>query len=329
MSAYHAEWADELAVWEATGAGERDLAVWEQERAARHRDLNAFDAEVTRFADGVAALQGLPPLLQAFQAMNRVMLRAANGRYDSWRLFQIVFLVSQLPSLAARPPRTAPGVVEEILDRADVLWFPTGGGKTEAYLGLIACAVLYDRLRGKEGGVTAWIRFPLRMLSVQQIQRAITVIWEAEQERLAFETTLGRPLGDPVALGYLVGKELTPNTLRVGTAQWPLEQIANDPTLREKVHLIRHCPACRAIGSVVVEVDVPLARIVLRCTACGAPLPVYVSDSEVLRFLPSLVIGTVDKVASVAYRSTLAMLWAGPAWRCSEPGHGVRCRAVV
>jgi hypothetical protein len=231
-------------------------------------------------------------------------------------------LVSQLPALAARSHRERVPRWAALLDRADVLWFPTGGGKTEAYLGLIVCAILYDRLRGKMGGVTAWLRFPLRMLSVQQVQRASAVIWEAEQERVALEVTGGRPLGDPIALGYLVGKELTPNALRVGDPQWPLDQIAHDPTLRERVHLIRHCPACRGTGTVTVDVDVPLARIQQRCTACGAVLPVYVSDNEILRFLPALVIGTVDKIASVAYRATLAMLWAGPVWRCPVPGHG-------
>jgi ATP-dependent helicase YprA (DUF1998 family) len=58
----------------------------------------------------------------------------------------------------------------------DVLWFPTGGGKTEAYLGLILIALFYDRLRGKERGVTALLRFPLRMLSVQQLQRILVVV---------------------------------------------------------------------------------------------------------------------------------------------------------
>jgi len=324
MHAYRAAWAAEVDDWVAAGPCERDPVSWKQEQTARERDRDAFASEVARFEDGIAVLTAHPLLLTAFQAMHRVMQRAANGRYDRWRLFQVVFLVSQLPALAARPLGSLPSAHHPggTLDQADVLWFPTGGGKTEAYFSLIACAILFDRLRGKEGGVSAWLRFPLRMLSVQQVQRAVTVIWEAEQERLVLEASLDRPLGDPIALGYLVGKELTPNTLRVGAVPWPLEQIANDPVLREKVHLIRHCPACRAVGSVAVEVDVPLARIVLRCTACATALPVYVSDTEVLRFLPSLVVGTVDKVASVAYRAALTMLWAGPAWRCSEPGHG-------
>lgn len=325
INSYRSTWAAEVAAWVAAGPGTHHEALWQREQAARERDFAAFVEEARRFDSGVEALKADALLRQAFEGMHRAMLRAAQGRYDRWRLFQVIFLVSQLPALAARPRAGelphASGL-EYVLDRADVLWFPTGGGKTEAYLGLIACAILYDRLRGKDGGVTAWLRFPLRMLSVQQVQRAAVVIWETEQERQALESAMGKPLGDPIALGYLVGKELTPNTLRVGVPPWPLEQIASDPVLREKVHLIRHCPACNTAGSVVVDVDVPLARIYLRCTVCERLLPLYVTDTEVLRFLPSLIIATVDKVASVAYRAALTMLWAGPTWRCPEPGHG-------
>ena len=69
------------------------------------------------------------------------------------------------------------------LDTADVLWFPTGGGKTEAYFGLIAIGLFYDRLRGKEFGISAILRFPLRMLSVQQLARVGTVVYIAEERR--------------------------------------------------------------------------------------------------------------------------------------------------
>ena len=70
------------------------------------------------------------------------------------------------------------------LDHVDVLWFPAGGGKTEAYLGLIIAALFYDRLRGKHAGVTSWLRFPLRMLSVQQLFRMLRVLVIAEDLRV-------------------------------------------------------------------------------------------------------------------------------------------------
>src|SRR4029453_13470305 len=116
----------------------------------------------------------------------------------------------------------------DALEWADVLWFPTGGGKTEAYLGLISCAALYDRLRGKHFGVTAWLRFPLRMLTVQQLQRAAIVLWETEQEgrQILGEATR---LSDPISLGYFVGRSSTPNQLRANdTGEWSFSRLEND-----------------------------------------------------------------------------------------------------
>jgi hypothetical protein len=330
MQHYAEDWQSELDAWTAAGPAGDDEEGWMQEQSVRKRDLDGFRQEIERFAGGIAALHADARLLSAFAAMQRVFGRVATGQYDAWRLFQIVFIVSALPALAIREGISAGswphGVVHawpDVLERVDVLWFPTGGGKTEAYFGLIACAILYDRLRGKAAGVTAWLRFPLRMLSVQQLQRAIVLIYETEQERQALVQHTGQPLGDPIALGYLVGKDMTPNRLHPGDPTWPLDHLASDPVLLEKLHLVRHCPACPTTrGTVTVQIDTALGRIRLVCSTCGLELPIYASDSEVLRFLPSLIIGTVDKLASVAYRAALAALWRGPTWRCPIPGHG-------
>src|SRR5690606_36238621 len=95
-------------------------------------------------------------------------------------------------------------------DVADVLWFPTGGGKSEAFLGLVATALFFDRLRGKRIGVTSVIRFPLRMLSVQQLDRVMNVIVACEEVRVA---SLGEGAGSSFELGYFVGRQNTPNKL--------------------------------------------------------------------------------------------------------------------
>ena len=109
------------------------------------------------------------------------LAKASGGKVRAWRLFQIGFIISQMPSLAVR--ELSPTLNDKYasalrtgLDEVGILWFPTGGGKTEAYLGLIAVALLYDRLRGKNRGVCAWMRFPLRMLSLQQLERLARVI---------------------------------------------------------------------------------------------------------------------------------------------------------
>src|SRR5207244_1952388 len=119
-----------------------------EEAAACGRDRDQFRAEIDRYRLGIDTLRRDPLLLDAFRFMNRVFGRLAvksGGRVRAWRLFQIGFIVSQLPSLAVR--QIAPDQddeysrkLREALPEVGVLWFPTGGGKTEAYLGLIATA---------------------------------------------------------------------------------------------------------------------------------------------------------------------------------------------
>lgn len=317
MVAYAEDWQGKI------DRNELSLSPEELEECAG--DLEAFRDEEARFAAGVAALAADDRLMRAFVGMNRVFGRVSGGRYDRWRLFQIAFIVTQLPALAVREgvtegewPAGTQRSWEEALDWADVLWFPTGGGKTEAYLGLISCAALYDRLRGKRAGVTAWLRFPLRMLSVQQLQRAARTLWETEQER-RFMLGEASDDSDPIALGYFVGQSSTPNTLRSDdTGPWSFARLESDPDLRRRLLLISDCPACGEIGTVGIETDRAVQRIRHVCGSCRQELPVYVSDAEVYRFLPTVVIGTVDKMASVAWNPKFSMLWGGAAWRCPE-----------
>jgi len=152
------------------------------------KDKLNFATEVKGFKLGVESLRKDSNLLRAFRLMNRVFRENGQERnppITSWRLFQLAFMVIQLPTLAARE-HDLRGTDEytkglkTALERVDVLWFPTGGGKTEAYLGLITTALFYDRLRGKSRGVSAWLRFPLRMLSLQQLERLSRVLARAE-----------------------------------------------------------------------------------------------------------------------------------------------------
>ena len=167
-------------------------------RAASHQ----FRDELRRFRLGRRAMRDDPRLAQSFQLANEVFARANAGKpFDTWRLFQLVYIVTHLPALAARE-HDDPDMRRE-LDHVDVLWFPAGGGKTEAYLGLIVTALFYDRLRGKDAGVTSWLRFPLRMLSVQQL---VPHAARARHRRgPARRARHRRPDADPFALGYLVG----------------------------------------------------------------------------------------------------------------------------
>lgn len=293
------------------------------------KDYAGFSDEIRRFASGVAALRADPRLLQAFQGANRVFEKLASG-YDSWRLFQLVYIVTQLPALAIREnyvqgefPEGTKREWKDVLDWGDVLWFRTGGGKTEAYLGLACCAMLYDRLRNKRFGMTAWLRFPLRMLSIQQLQRAMRVVWETEEER---KRMLGEQANQsaPFRLGYFVGSTTTPNSL---TAEY-LSNLTIEESL-ERVRVVPDCPACGNRGTVKVQVDVPAVRFRHVCSACKVELPLDVSDDEVYRHLPTLVVGTIDKMATVGQQPKFGLLWGGAKWKCPEHGYGFGDYCVV
>lgn len=312
-----------LADWRTRVIAANALGLDAQALAECTKDCDGFADEVRRFASGTAALRQDDRLLAAFKGANRVFGRVARG-YDAWRLFQIVFIVTQLPALAIREGITGGASPSgerldwsDCLEWGDVLWFRTGGGKTEAYLGLSSCAILYDRLRGKTFGITAWLRLPLRMLSIQQLQRAIRVIWETEQER---KTLLGKAAleSDPIRLGYFVGSQVTPN----GLSDEILQKYSTPESL-EKLRVIADCPACQGRGTVNCSVDLKAKRFRHRCSACSAELPLDISDDEVYRSLPALLVGTVDKMASVGQQPKFGLLWGGALWRCPQHGYAL------
>lgn len=311
MQQYIDEWEEKL---------QKDLISLrnQAEKDACIKDLTAFKDEVLRFSQGINALENDVRLLQAFKSMHHVFERVgAKKQIISWRLFQIGFIVTQLPALAVREGK----INTDALEYLDVLWFPTGGGKTEAYLGLISCAILYDRLRGKNVGITAWLRFPLRMLSVQQLQRAVKVLHETERERqkLIPKDANG---SQPVSLGYFVGKSSTPNQLsnEKWAGKWKLSELETRREVRDQLRLVRDCPEC-GLPKVEIVVDAKKFRIKHVCASCGTDLNIYVSDDEVYRYLPSLLIGTVDKLPSVAWQKNFSFLWNGADLYCPEHGY--------
>jgi hypothetical protein len=295
-------------------------------RAARA----AFADETVRFTRGIDLLRTEPALRQAFVQMNetfalintpggldlRQALHLSPTRVKSWYVFQIVFVVAGLASLAARQAPDGDPLIDE-LSFADVLWFPTGGGKSEAFLGLLCVALFYDRARGKDIGVTGVVRFPLRMLSVQQLGRVLAVV--AGAERIRSRDTTG---GTPFRLGYLVGKANTPNQIAFANDEkwhdlrWMARQSAD--WLREKV-IIPVCCYCDS-EDVTLEPDPDAVRLWHRCGTCGEVLPVDISDDEVFRYLPSVVVATVDKLAAIAYNAHFSHLTHGPRYEC--PAHG-------
>lgn len=326
MRSYAVEWNDFLT----SPAGQGMLTA---QRKACEADKNAFDRERVGFELGIEALRRDHALFEAFCLMNKafaVLGERSGGRLESWRLFQIAFICSQLPSLAVREldahaEDEFSEQVREEFAKVGVLWFPTGGGKTEAYLGLIAVALLYDRIRGKSRGVTAWMRFPLRMLSLQQLERLSKVIAVLNEMRTSEPSVSG---GDPFAIGYYVGDNNTPNQVPDET----MRRYEKSPVLRDAVKIIRQCPHCES--AVRVDVDRKSWRIKHVCEnadcfsnrdaslgALRGSLPVYVVDHEIYRYLPAVLVGTVDKLAIMGRNRAFTHLIRGVQRRCPEHGY--------
>jgi hypothetical protein len=301
-----------------------DATVGQPHYSDAAKDLEQFSDELRRFRLGRSAMRDDSRLEQAFKLANEVFAKAnAGASFDTWRLFQIVYIISHLPALAAR--ERTDGEMRRELDHVDVLWFPAGGGKTEAYLGLIIAALFYDRLRGKHAGVTSWLRFPLRMLSVQQLFRLLRVLVVAEDLRI--ERGIGSRHDDPFALGYLVGSGGTPNALKWPRGWWKgweaESRLAAKGTFsedHEEHRLVTRCPYCRR-DEVVLTLDTDTARLAHQCAACGRELPLYMTDEEVYRYLPSVLISTVDKLTGYTWFPEFTAFSRGPRFRCPKHGY--------
>jgi hypothetical protein len=281
-------------------------ATWTAEMQKEADQARAdFDAEVGRLEQGRQALLEDAHLLQAFKIASAAIRHSAGEKYTAWRPFQIGFLVSSLPGIVD-PDDSA--VV-------DTVWFATGGGKTETYLGLLVTAIIYDRLTGKEDGITAWTRFPLRSLSLQQTQRFADALAGAELQRLKHGIS-----GAPISLGFYVGKSSTPNAIS------PKDDVTYDRAAAARYQVLLRCPFCRG-DEIIMKWDRSRWTLNHVCTAVscpweGKPLPFHIVDQEIYRFLPTVIVGTLDKAASIAMQGAMRGFFAAPAGRCSKPGHG-------
>lgn len=304
----------------------------EQARVKEH-DREAVAAEARRFRAGLTWLRRDERLLLAFRLANRAMITLGNltgKNYTEWRLFQLVFIVSQLPALTWREwpeDQFEEGLwgddgAKDPTSSVSVLWYPTGGGKTEAYLGLAMCAMFYDRARGKTRGVTAWCRFPLRLLSLQQTQRLLAVVAAADEVRDKAAPELrevGGSAGDPFALGFYVGESNSPNSL---SRDSELLARLHDETRRSRLRVVDECPYCGKRAVSVPMPDPTDLRLRHVCKSCQRDLPLYVVDNEIFRYLPSLVVGTVDKLAGIGLSDKFGALLGDVDCECDLHGLG-------
>lgn len=308
LTAGYQRWIEDRTI-DAAQIPEEDL------KRIAHDHLDVCAAACRRMEAGIDLLDG--PVLEAFRLANEAMAmqRARtewlrNGRPAEspdtsagiWRPFQIAFILLSLAGI----------VDKESDDRAiaDVLWFPTGGGKTEAYLGLIAFTTFLRRLRDplRCGGVTVLMRYTLRLLTVQQFERAALLICCMENLRLRDPQRLGEPV---ISLGMWVGKAATPNDLdQAKTSLLKLKR--GDVVQGENPVQLRTCPWCgRAIDH--NNYKVLGAELTIACRSAGCEfaegLPVHLVDETIYAARPTLIIATADKFASIPWRHEVASLF--------------------
>jgi hypothetical protein len=261
-----------------------------------------------RILAGVEVLRDDADARRAFQLANRAMADqmdrgpGVDRSVFRWRPFQLAFVLLSLPSTVDRSHS----------DRslAELLWFPAGGGKTEAYLGLFAFTVFHRRIsRGGAGGVTAIMRYTLRLLTAQQFERAARVVCACELIRRE-QGDLGE---EPISIGLFVGKASTPNTVK-GAAEALKKLHHGQEAATENPCQLRACPWCNTgldeKNYAVVENP---QRLGIFCAdeKCGFAdgLPVFVVDEDLYRERPTLVIGTVDKFAALPWRPQIGNLF--------------------
>jgi hypothetical protein len=277
------------------------------------------------------------------------------GFSAKWRPFQLAFILSQITAIT--DPKS------DDRDTTDLIWFPTGGGKTEAYLGLIAFTLFYRRLRKEDpdngAGVSVMMRYTLRMLNLDQFHRANVLISACEIIRYNHPRRYGR---ERFSSGMWVGRSLTPNKYEDKQGSYDygyntnldkfINNIENDN--HQKIFyspFLHKCPCC---GNRLVKekkgnatfgkwgyfrsynearggrradgIGNPTGNYIVSCTNSKCHFfttkdtrnkkfdlektyPFYIVDEEIYYQRPSLLFGTVDKYAQIAWKKDSARLF--------------------
>ena len=296
------------------------------ERTTADRICGRMHVALERMRGCVEMLRTDPLAAESFRLANRAMLdqmrqaggvaekETAYGRYR-WRPFQLAFLLTTMESAIRED--------DDYRDVLDLIWFPTGGGKTEAYLGLIAFLIAWRRLKYPDsgGGTVAFMRYTLRLLTRQQFERAARMICALELIRRRIPARLGEA---PVDIGIWVGREISPNGFY--QAMELVEEIRGGSTESRYGLLLERCPWCGTSfdaehGYQAEEDDFRFHCVAPECDfgADERPLPCNVVDEALYLHAPSLLIGTIDKFARIAWEErTGAFFGAGTGSRPPE-----------
>ncbi|TDI77370.1 MAG: hypothetical protein E2O84_01135 [Bacteroidetes bacterium] len=302
---------------------------------AASRIAGKIKSVIVRLESGIACLERNPVAFRAFKLANKAMLismihgqekfagtvRSVDSAIDcspdylsdeykdfTWRPFQLAFQLLLVDSLAN----------EDSEDReiVDLIWFPTGGGKTEAYLAVAAFEMIYRRLTlGARGGGTAVIkRYTLRLLTIQQFQRAAGLITALEYMRRRTPEELG---DEEFSLGLWVGGASTPNSFTSASdrdkGSFELYEQVLEEEKPENYFQLRSCPWC---GTRILpeyrrddadDYGIRASQTsfeffcVSRLCEFHEHLPIAVVDQGLFQSPPTLLIGTIDKFARLAW----------------------------
>ena len=284
--------------------------------------IRICNENLDRMIDGLKIIKENDKAYQAFIFMNEAMhlsrtmdlfsiinnieedLGSYLTNHSFWRPFQIAFISLNIKSI----------VEPESTDRdlLDLLFFPTGGGKTEAYLGIIAFLMAYRRLTkdeckeyDKDGGVTVIIRYTLRLLTTQQRDRILKLVSACEMIRLREESLYGEK---EFSIGFWVGSGVTVNKFKdLEVSQYNTMGQANYKKRNLRSQILK-CPCCGEIldDEKSYELNILDKSFIIKCSReeCffnKRPIPVYLVDEEIYSNTPTIIIGTVDKFARMTF----------------------------
>lgn len=318
-------------------AQEGKCAGLDAQRARTASDLLVHAGHAAkRIEAGIAALNDAE-VLEAFRIANRAMAEAARSRdaiqqqvapaavdAPQWRPFQLAFILMTLPGLID-PTHVDREVV-------DLLFFPTGGGKTEAYLGLAAFSMVLRRLRHpgiRSAGMSVLMRYTLRLLTLDQLGRASALMCALELEREKQPKRLGEW---PFEIGLWVGSAATPNRMghrgytgpgRDTTAYIKTRRFNSDSSRYPSPIPVENCPWCgskfegggksfRLVPTEDKPLDLRVRCVNDQCEFSGKHnrwLPVVAVDEPIYRRLPAFIIATVDKFAALPWTGETGTLF--------------------
>ena len=331
---------------------------------------NCYDAK-KRISDGIKLISTNDMAGQAFQFANEVMYDQMiysmwakdniknQGKVETdvppadkypapeWRVFQLAYILLNIKSIVEPTSK-------EERETVDLLWFPTGGGKTEAYLGIVAFVLAMRRLREKEPnkyGVSVLMRYTYRLLTQQQFQRAAALMCSCERKRqkdkvwdskkVWYDKNGHKKIGkevekwgtEPFLVGLYVGDTTTPNYLTTAekNLNWYKSKYPFNPLKEQNPVQIINCPRCgMKLTPHNYHISKNPKRMIVKCANMKCYfgdkdkeerfLPVVMTDDDIVSTLPSLLIGTVDKLARLTWEPRFAAIFGRVRRHCKKHG---------